>query len=425
MINVNKYFENYDISYINYSLKRIKLLVLESKLDIKKIKYIHITGSKGKGSTAFYLNEFFQKSNLKTGLFTSPHIIKINERIKINGKNILNWQIADILEKNKILINKIKPTYFELIFFVALVHFCNEKIDWAVIEVGLGGRFDATNIIKPVISIITNIELEHRDYLGNTKREILIEKSKIIKKGCICITGIKDKNLLLYLNDYCKKLGVILKIINKKFIFNFEKNKFNYRDEYIQFDDISIKNNSISQSSNLALALNTVTNLYKKFNIDFDLNKIKKVIFCSLPYGRFTVLKDVIKNIPLIFDAAHTPESIKSLNDNLLANNCIKNVFIFNCLKDKNYKEMLKLILKTAAKIFILKINSKREVDYNKLESYLNNAAVEFCFIEEVQTLNFEKLQKYDSIVVTGSFYVISKVIKNLRFKKLGSLKIG
>jgi len=149
----------------------------------KNYHMVHVAGTNGKGSTATYMASILQKAGFKTGLYTSPHLVKFNERITINGEQISNNQIVEAYEAVHAADRGTrKATFFEIATAMGFYHFSQENVDWAVIETGMGGRFDATNIIKPQVSIITNLSIEHTDYLGNTIKDIAREKGGIFQQ---------------------------------------------------------------------------------------------------------------------------------------------------------------------------------------------------------------------------------------------------
>ncbi len=165
-----------------------------------KFKSIHIAGTNGKGSTAHALAAIFQQHGFKTGLYTSPHLIDFRERIKINGEMIPKEKVEAFIEKNKTLIETINPSFFEASVAMAFEYFANEKVDIAIIETGLGGRLDSTNIITPLLSVITNISFDHTDLLGDTLQKIATEKAGIIKPGIPVVIGETDtetKNIFI------------------------------------------------------------------------------------------------------------------------------------------------------------------------------------------------------------------------------------
>ena len=170
----------------------------------KNLKMIHIAGTNGKGSTAAFISSILIEKGYKVGVFTSPHLIKFNERIRVNSNFITDLEILEFLNVNENAIKKIQSTFFETTTAMALSHFKNQDVDFAVIETGLGGRLDATNVIKPLVSLITSISLDHMDLLGSTIEKIAYEKAGIIKKNTPLIIGPNKKSVV----DVFKKIGL-------------------------------------------------------------------------------------------------------------------------------------------------------------------------------------------------------------------------
>ena len=170
---------------MSLGLNRIKNFLSDLKVEYDKLKYIHIAGTNGKGSTAKILADILVKSGYKTGLYTSPHLIKINERIQINSSFIGDKELTILDKKYGALSKKYKLTYFEYITALAFIYFVKNKTDIVVLETGLGGRFDATNIVTPLVSLITSINLDHTEVLGKTLKEIAFELQtlKTIRKS--------------------------------------------------------------------------------------------------------------------------------------------------------------------------------------------------------------------------------------------------
>ena len=189
------------------NLDNIKRLAKELGNPESNLKTIHVAGTNGKGSTSHMLASVLQHAGYKTGLFTSPHLIDFRERIKINGSMVPENEIVDFIEKNKHLIEEIEPSFFEMTTALAFDFFYRQKVDIAVIETGLGGRLDATNIIKPLISVITNISYDHTDILGETLDLIAVEKAGIIKKGVPVILGKIENNIHYVFENKASELG--------------------------------------------------------------------------------------------------------------------------------------------------------------------------------------------------------------------------
>ena len=170
---------------LNNVLKFLSIL----DLPLENLNLIHVGGTNGKGSTSSYISSILQESNYKVGMFSSPHFFDFRERIKINNQKIKKTFIVDFVNENKSAIEKLELSFFELSFCISLAYFINNEVDYGIIEVGLGGRLDATNIINPLISVITNISYDHTEILGNTLQKIATEKAGIFKKNSKIIIG--------------------------------------------------------------------------------------------------------------------------------------------------------------------------------------------------------------------------------------------
>ena len=190
-----KYLYTLERSSMKYDLKNISLLLKELGNPHRNTKYIHIAGTNGKGAVASFLSSILTEYGFKTGLFTSPHILRFNERIRINGKTIPDSYIKTFLDENKKMIEKVMPSFFEVNTAIALKYFSDKKADIAIIETGLGGRLDSTNVIIPELIIITQIGIDHTDYLGKTLVSIAKEKMGIIKSGIDVVVSDTNKEL--------------------------------------------------------------------------------------------------------------------------------------------------------------------------------------------------------------------------------------
>ena len=188
-------FQNKGKDAYNPGLKNVSKFINELNLPKNQLKYIHVGGTNGKGSTCSYISSILQEAGYKVGTFSSPHFYDYRERIKINNAKIEKSFIVDFIAKNKDIIETLGLSFFELSFGLCLSYFNQKKIDYAVIEVGLGGRLDATNIINPLVSVITNISYDHMDILGDSLEMIAKEKAGIIKKNSKVIIGERNSEV--------------------------------------------------------------------------------------------------------------------------------------------------------------------------------------------------------------------------------------
>ena len=170
-------------------------------------KAVHIAGTNGKGSTSAMVESILREAGFKTGLYNSPHIVSFNERIKVNGLNISNRALVELVEstKKKMEESGISLTYFEFITAIAFKHFANQGVEIAVVEVGMGGRLDATNVVTPLVSVITNIAIEHKKHLGNTVAQIAKEKAGVIKENIPVVTAAQDDAALKVIRRVCRE----------------------------------------------------------------------------------------------------------------------------------------------------------------------------------------------------------------------------
>lgn len=370
----------------------------------KKFKSVHVAGTSGKGSTSFYAARLLQKSGfkqslrssaspagLKVGLHTSPHLIDIRERMVINGQMIpirkfirLIGGIRSIVEEIKKKTPDLTPSYFEILVAASFVHFAQEKVDFAVIEVGLGGRLDATNVLMPEVSVITNIGLDHTEILGDTVEKIATEKAGIIKVGVPVVTGAK---------------GAALRVIK-----GVAKGKGS------KLYKINTQQNSANGNKELALKV------LKILKISTDKTSVKKVFDMAFP-GRF---EEIEKGV--ILDGAHNPDKIKFLIKSLSIKGGITLVIAFK--KGKDWKKMVDLLLKNlpvkqviATKFYaVTDMGKYQALEPEEIRDYVAKVHSAKCtVISNSQEAVFEVLQTTDyklptTVIVTGSLYLVGEV---------------
>lgn len=358
--------------YIDLSLDRITAALNKLGNPQDNLKFIHVTGTNGKGSVCTMLESILRTAGYKTGLYTSPHIWEYTERIRINGVDISKSDFAKYAEK---IINlNIHLTEFEILTIIMFLYFQDKSVDIVVLETGLGGRFDATNVIKQnLCSIITHVDLDHTERLGDTKDKIAFEKAGIIKHNCPVITSegyeaIRDKA------DEMNSLFILATpYVNPEFI-----------------EALSLKGNH--QIENLALVITAINYLFK--NID------DKTITEGLKNVKNPFRYEYIEEKNLIIDASHNPNGIKALRDNLdwyFPNQ--KRRFVFGCLKNKDYEKMMKLLFKEDDEIYLNEFEYPNAASYNELRKKCPFPAKKYTS-EDI--LGNDKLN-----IICGSFYMI------------------
>ena len=369
-------------------LDNIRSFVDHLNINIQDIKLIHIGGTNGKGSTCAYLSSIIQESGYRVGTFTSPHFFDYRERIKVNNNKIEKDFISKFIINNRDIIEKLELTFFELSFGMSLSYYIEKNVDYAIIEVGLGGRLDATNIINPILSVITNISYDHTEILGDTLEKIAFEKAGIIKQNTKVIIGERDKDTE----------NVFIDIANKNFseiIFasdyksKFENSEIEYFNKNIKtvvqvcrnLNDEKINDNSIEKGI-LNVDLNT----------DF--------------YGRWTVLNDSPK---IIFDSAHNESGFIHLSKQLSSLEYDKLFFILSFVKGKNIKKLISY-LPDKSLIYFTSSNMSRSMNHNEIEESIGENINFDKDPNRVYSNILSQASSDDLIIITGSNYIAKEI---------------
>lgn len=416
---------------MNFGLERIATLLRYADNPQDNIKFIHITGTNGKGSVSKMIYEILKIHGLKTGLYTSPHLLKFNERIVVNDEKIsdndlerLKTYFLKISELNDDFGKLGKPTFFELTTAVCFKYFEEKKVDIAVVEVGLGGSLDATNVIKkPLISIITNISMDHAGILGNSLEKIAIDKAGIIKENSIVVTGenkVKIRGLIFNCALQKKTVPFSTKMVQLA-----KKNDtYNYQGVYNFFKDINLSNLAPYQKYNLSIALLSVEILFYKYKsltkIDLQEDLVKQGISNFKNEGRFEIIE--LKDGVAILDGAHNPDGVKNLIASLKTTFKDRSyIVIFGVMKDKDYKTMLRRLSHLAAKIIFTKADNERSMDpaLLKIEAeksgFFKNSYISDN-ISESLNIAFNIRLNNELILICGSLYLLGD-FKKLNFK--------
>lgn len=394
----------------------------------KKFKSVHVAGTNGKGSTSHMLAAVFQQAGYKTGLYTSPHLKDFRERIKINGKEIPKKYITNFVEKYKDSFEKIEPSFFEWTVGLAFSYFSDEKVDIAIIEVGLGGRLDSTNVIKPLLSIITNISYDHTNLLGNTLKKIAIEKAGIIKpKTSVVISETQQKVKQVFINKAkeCKsEIYFADKLfVPQKEIYLPQKNLtyYNYMAGEARFHVISDLLGTY-QKQNIAGAITALTLLQEDFAMkDTDLqNGLLNVKKLTGLHGRWEILSE--RNPRVICDTGHNTDGIKQVMD------CVAREYeaklttgklhvVFGAVNDKDVSEIFSL-LKTnkhfsSASYYFCKPNIPRGMD----TSVLHKAALKqglkgkpYTSVKEALASAKKQAKSKELVFVGGSTFTVAEI---------------
>ncbi len=372
----------------------------------KKYKIIHVTGTNGKGSTTTTIESFLLGANYKVAKFTSPHILKINERFSVNGKNISDEDLIRVYLKVKEIIPTLQriPTFFEVITAMMFLFAEEQKVEYLILEVGIGGRLDATNVAEADIAVITNISYDHSEHLGNTLEQIAVEKVGIVKEKSVVVIGEKSPALQKALEN--KKNQII-------FAENYNKNS-SFTLDFEKFKTLININNKIFEFSLFG------EHQYKNFLTAYTVAKILEIsdeiiskVCSEIKWQcRFEIFEED-KNKVVILDGAHNIDGINVLKKTIQKGYSKDEVVaLVSILQDKNIKEMATSIEEFAGKIILTGItNNKRGLSGEKLKSFFseNDKLVVEEDLEKAYILA-KKQEKEKIIIVCGSFYLLSNL---------------
>ena len=360
----------------------------------KKFKSIHIAGTNGKGSTAHMLASILQEAGYKAGLYTSPHLKDFRERIKINGKMILEKEVVSFVEENKIIFKEMNLSFFEFTVAMAFDYFAKEGVDIAIIETGLGGRLDSTNIINPELSIITNIGFDHTNLLGNTIQKIATEKGGIIKENTPVIIGRDQKEPTAIFKNIAKEKNANLIYANTQKCYASD-----LKGEY-QKENINTVITAIKQLQKQGWAIT-------EDNIEFGL--LKTVANTQL-LGRWQTLSS---NPQIICDTAHNEDGIKEIAKQLSNLKYEQLHIVFGTVNDKNLDTILPYLPKNA-KYYFCNANILRAMKAEYLKQKADKHQLKgriFPSVKEALKCAKVNANPKDLIFVGGSTFVVAEVV--------------
>ena len=427
MIDIEKYFNSFYKETKDPSLDAMQYFMNIYDNFQRKMKFIHVAGTNGKGSCVEMISNILIKQGYSVGKYISPHLVRFNERISINSQEISNSEISDLIEELSPIITKynkskkVPITLFELETTMALLYFYRKNVDFVVLETGLGGLYDCTNIISsPLVSIITSIGYDHMNILGDTLPKIAYQKAGIIKENSntVFIGQTPDVNKVFI--DICKEKQNTLHLLNKDDIKN-----YSYDDNYQYFDyknlsKIQINLKGVKQVENAIICIETINILnslgYKIFeqNLRCGLNSV-------IHKGRMEIIN---KSPLIIFDGAHNEPAIKNLQNsiNMYYKN-FKRTYIVSILKSKDYKTIISLLLEDETATFIFtsgndaeRYVSSHELYTTSLEYKKNQQILEMSLEDAIEYVMHNSNEKDNTDVnfIVGSFYVYG-TIRDLR----------
>lgn len=404
---------------IKPGLKRIESLLFHLGNPENKYKVIHITGTNGKGSTAAFLTSVLETSGIRVGRYTSPHLLTYTERIYALGRNSNKKEFAEIatIVKKASDIVSVEigefPTEFELLTAMAFLYFAKKQVEYVVLEVGMGGRYDSTNVVLPLVSIITNVAREHTKYLGDTITEIAWNKAGVIKENIPCVTA-ADGLALHEIRKEAGKKKSPLYIYEEAF---FIKNRKPYPGgQEVSFEvmeklwqDMKISLVGSHQAINAGIALMSLSILQKQeFRITED--SIRKGYMQVFWPGRFEM--HMIDGIPFVMDGAHNAAGAKTLKEALEEQfDDYRRVFVFTSLQDKDTTAVISYLMRPQDKVFIVEAPTPRTRSTHDMALMVPCAYQEEISVEQALNDAVMEAADKDVIVVCGSLYMLGEAV--------------
>ena len=388
ILNRLPFYQNNGSDAYNPGLSKINKFIKELSLSKNELKFIHVGGTNGKGSTCSFISSILKESNYKVGTFTSPHFFDFRERIRINDNKIQKSYITSFIKENKILIEDLGLSFFELSFGLCLSYFVENKVDYAIIEVGLGGRLDATNIINPLVSVITNISFDHNEILGDSLEKIASEKAGIIKENSKLIVGERnEKTDQVFINK--------AKEMSSKIIFVPDIC------QDIVYSEIDYLNKNIHTSIETCKLLNL-----ENLSNEIIRRGIKNITLNNSLFGRWSIVNN---NPKVIFDSAHNEAGFISISNELSKISYNKIYILLSFVKGKEIKNFIRHLPKNS-NFYFTTLNTERSMGVKEIKLNLG----EIINFDEDPQRAYSKIKteasEDDLILVTGSNYIAKEL---------------
>ncbi len=396
---------------IKFGLETISRLLRGLGNPERSYPCIHVAGTNGKGSISAFLSSILADAGYKVGLYTSPHLVRFNERIQVNGRPISDEDTAEAAEAvQRIYSQGEPPTFFECGTAMAFYYFAAQKVDWAVLETGMGGRYDATNVVSPAVCVISNISLEHTEYLGNTLAKIAAEKAGIIKPGAGVVTGVRQKSALQVIEQRASEQGVPLLRLGKEIKVRRDKNgSFTYLGINHTWPKLKTALLGKHQRANAALCLGALELLMEK-GVEIRDGAIRSGLAAARWPGRLEI---VSQNPLILLDGAHNPSAARSLKwflENAMASR--KWIMVVGILRDKAWRPMLRAFLSVADRVIFTRPVYERAEDPFVLASFARKIKTDVDVIPEIPkavSVAVEEAGSGGAVCITGSLYTVGE----------------
>ncbi|MGB2867118.1 MAG: folylpolyglutamate synthase/dihydrofolate synthase family protein [Bacteroidota bacterium] len=410
---------------MKFGLTGIRRLLRSVGNPEKAFPSIHVAGTNGKGSTAAMIAAALSAAGYKTGLYTSPHLVDYSERIQINGKPIQHRSIVRIVNHLWPEIHKHNSTFFEVSTALAFKYFADSKIDLAVVETGLGGRLDATNVLKPLVTVITTIGLEHREILGDTLAKIAREKAGIIKRGVPCFTGVDSAEVLAIIQRVAAR--------NRAALHSFREARFKLRKSDLkgslvdvripgsEFRGLRISLAGSFQIRNAILALRTLDEVRRTQKFNIPDRAIRSGFAAIQTHSGLRGRLSIVKNRPLVLvDVAHNRDAMRTLCRSLKELKLRRLRVVFGVMKDKDYRSMVRSLGTIATEVFVVEATTERSRLSSDIAAALEADGTRATLSGGVPDGVRMALDGASQVpvLVTGSHFVVGEALAFLEKKK-------
>ena len=414
-----RYQESVDYLYglqkygIKFGLNRTESLLERLGNPHLRLRCIHVAGTNGKGSTAAMLAAILKEQGYRVGLYTSPHLVRFTERFRIDEQEVKPEKILDVFNQvHSILDDREPPTFFEVVTAMGLLYFEQEKVDWAIVEVGLGGRLDATNVIHPRTCIITNISLDHQEFLGSTLTSIAREKAGIIKEAVPVVCGARQPAVQGVIKTTCFRRHAALFRLGVDFrVRQHPDGSFQYQGLGQSWSGLRLNLGGGHQLTNAAVAMATLEVLAMRGEIDVNQTAVSR----GLLKVRWPARLEVLQENPLIvLDGAHNPQGAECLRDALKHDFAYRQLhLVLGVMKDKDLRGIMRRLLPIADTAIFTRPRNERAADPEYLKGLASPYIQKYYVIPEVAAAIQQArmlAQPDDLICITGSLYFAGEV---------------
>jgi dihydrofolate synthase/folylpolyglutamate synthase len=415
---------------MKFGLRNIKTLVRSVGNPEKQFPSIHIAGTNGKGSTAAFVASIFREAKYRTALYTSPHLVRFTERIRINGQEISETKLVEYAQRLRPMIEKLNATFFEATTCIAFLYFAEEGVDVAIVETGLGGRLDSTNVLRPLVSVITNVSFDHMQYLGNTLSKIAREKAGIMKRGTPCITSSTNPDVVSTLRRIAKHKGTKLVHANEIVSLNVVGSVggrlvVTLRSGRYHVKSVRLGLSGIHQTVNATTALTAIEMLMKKqLSRDRFVNLRRQAVRSGLErVCRNTGIRGRLETMwgKFILDVAHNPEGLRTLAASLPEQLRKNLVVIFGVMKDKDIEPMLDSLRSIGSHVVAVQPKTTRALPSKEIALQLHRSGIPASDGGSVSRgiSTAKRLSKRKGrILITGSHYVVGEALSILESQR-------